>query len=38
MAGHWYKVVDAGDASSNKHQFVYGIEEDIWSVNADAAM
>lgn len=38
MAGHWFKVNDDGDDSSNKHVSIYGIEEDVWSVNADGAM
>lgn len=37
MAGHWFKVEDS-EMSSNRHIFVYGIEKDIWSVNAEGSM
>jgi len=37
MAGHWFKVEDS-DMSANRHLFVYGVEKDIWSVNAEGSM
>lgn len=38
MAGHWFKVEDQQDTSSNRHGFIYGVENEIWSVNADGQM
>lgn len=38
MAGHWFKVKDQGSTASNRHRFVYGVEEELWSVNADGDM
>lgn len=37
MAGHWFKVEDQND-ESNAHKFVYGVQEQIWSVNANGQM
>jgi len=37
MAGHWFKVEDQ-NAEANNHRFVYGVSEDVWSVNADGKM
>jgi hypothetical protein len=36
MAGHWFKVQD--DQGSNRHSFVYGVEEEVWSVNTAGEM
>lgn len=38
MAGHWFKVQDEANSLANRHASIYGVEEEIWSVNADGDM
>jgi len=38
MAGHWFKVEDQQIQEANSHRFVYGVTEDVWSINSDGRM
>merc|ERR1712146_623677 len=37
MAGHWFKVQDENTAR-NRLISIYGLEEEVWAVNADGEM
>jgi len=38
MAGHWFKVKGQASEGTHMHNFIYGVEEDIWGISGDGRM